>query len=109
MLEVLFLFPLCAGLLTLLLPSRTVRRGLLLLVAVTHLALSLLTLLAVGRGQTPSAFFGLLEPDAVGVLFLALASTLFCAASARAFRTVTPSPTPRNAASRPASASFWRP
>ena len=80
MLEVLFLFPLCAGLLTLLLPSRTVRRGLLLLVAVTHLALSLLTLLAVGRGQTPSAFFGLLEPDAVGVLFLALASTLFCAA-----------------------------
>ena len=81
MLEVLFLFPLCAGLLTLLLPSRTVRRGLLLLVAVTHLVLSLLTLLAVGRGQTPSAFFGLLEPDAVGVLFLTLASTLFCAAS----------------------------
>ena len=34
MLEVLFLLPLCAGLLILLLPSRTVMRDLLLLVAV---------------------------------------------------------------------------
>ncbi|HJA78819.1 proton-conducting transporter membrane subunit [uncultured Desulfovibrio sp.] len=81
MLEVLFFLPLGTGLLMLGLPSRALRRCLLLLVAVTHLALSLLTLLAVGRGETPAALGGLLAPDAVGALFLGLASTLFAAAS----------------------------
>ena len=81
MLEVLFFLPLGAGLLMLALPSRAVRRCLLLLVAAAHLTLTLLTLLAVGRGETPAALGGLLAPDAVGVLFLGLASTLFAAAS----------------------------
>lgn len=81
MLEALFFIPLCAGLLSFVLPTPLLWRGLLLVTAVAHFLLTLLALHAVGNGQTPEALAGLMAPDALSMLFLTLASTLFLAAS----------------------------
>ncbi len=79
-LALLLLIPLLAGLL-MFVPGAWPRRGLLVATALAHLALSCLTLRAVKQGEAPSALFGLLQPDALGVVFLMLASILFTAAA----------------------------
>ncbi|HJD96256.1 proton-conducting transporter membrane subunit [Mailhella massiliensis] len=79
-LALLLIIPLLAGLL-MFLPGAWPRRGLLTATAFSHLALSCLTLRAVLNDEKPSALFGLLQPDALGVVFLMLASVLFTAAS----------------------------
>lgn len=81
MLEYLLFAPLCAGLLMLLLGNTTVCRGLLLLTAVLHTALSVKLAADVSGGLHPQALAGLLAPDALGTLFLVLASVLFLVAS----------------------------
>ena len=81
MLECLLFAPLCAGLLMLLLGNTTVCRGLLLLTAVLHTALSVKLADDVSGGLHPQALAGLLAPDALGTLFLVLASVLFLVAS----------------------------
>ena len=81
MLECLLFAPLCAGLLMLLLGNTTVCRGLLLLTAVLHTALSVKLAADVSGGLHPQALAGLLAPDALGTLFLVLASVLFLVAS----------------------------
>ena len=80
MLECLLFAPLCAGLLMLLLGNTTVCRGLLLLTAVLHTALSVKLAADVSGGLHPQALAGLLAPDALGTLFLVLASVLFLVA-----------------------------
>ena len=81
MLECLLFAPLCAGLLMLLLGNTSVCRGLLLLTAVLHTALSVKLAADVSGGLHPQALAGLLAPDALGTLFLVLASVLFLVAS----------------------------
>ena len=78
---ILLLFvPLVAGAL-MLIPGSWPRRALLPLTAVAHTLLSIVTLNAVRAGEPLSALGGLLKPDALGVVFLMLASILFLAAS----------------------------
>lgn len=81
MLEALLFLPLGAGLIMLLVGNAAFCRGLLPLTALGHVTLSLLTVARVARGEQPCALGGLLAPDALGALFLALASLLFLAAS----------------------------
>ena len=121
MLEALLFLPLGAGLIMLLVGNAAFCRGLLPLTALGHVTLSLLTVARVARGEQPCALGGLLAPDALGALFLALASLLFLAASIYAVGYLreggNPGRTtsgrlhqrPGAAASRPVSASFWRP
>ena len=77
MLTALPLVPLLAGLLALALPADGPRRALLVLAGLIHLAL---TLTCFVHPPAP-AYGGLLELDALGQLFLTLASLLFVAAS----------------------------
>jgi len=51
------------------------------LTALVHTALAAVIAVRVARGESPSELGGLLAPDALGVLFLMLASLLFLAAS----------------------------
>ena len=125
MLECLLFAPLCAGLLMLLLGNTTVCRGLLLLTAVLHTALSVKLAADVSGGLHPQALAGLLAPDALGTLLpRAGQSVLFLVASVYGVgylrdealitertsildgRAFTNAP---NAASRPACASSSRP
>lgn len=79
-LAMLLLTPLIAGVL-MFIPGAWPRRPLLVLTAAAHLVLSLLVIGDVNSGGRPSALSGLLQPDALGVVFLLLASVLFLAAS----------------------------
>lgn len=81
MLEALLFLPLCAGLIMLAVGNAAFCRGLLPLTGLAHAALSLLTAARVAHGEKPTALGGLLAPDPLGALFLALASLLFLAAS----------------------------
>ena len=81
MLEALILLPLVAGALMLAVGNAAFCRALLPLTGAGHVALSLATVAAVASGQRPSALGGLMAPDALGALFLILASLLFFAAS----------------------------
>ena len=80
MLALLLLVPLIAGTI-MFLPGSWPRRGLLPLTAIAHTGLSIHTLNAVRAGEHPTALGGMLQPDALGVVFLMLASLLFLAAS----------------------------
>ena len=88
--------------------------------ALAHTALAATIAVRVARGETPSELGGLLAPDALGVLFLMLASLLFLAASFYAvkknasaniptFWITGASPMRRNAASQPACVFFSEP
>ena len=79
-LALLLIVPLLAGLF-MFLPGSWPRRGLLVLTALAHLALSSLTLRALLAGEKPVSPSGLLQPDMLGAVFLMLASVLFTAAS----------------------------
>lgn len=81
MLESLIFLPLAAGCAMLLAGNSTFCRFLLPCVGAAHTALSAWTIALVGAGEKPSALWGLLAPDALGALFLMLASALFLAAS----------------------------
>lgn len=84
MLLALLCIPLVAGLALLVIPHATLRRGLLVATALTHLALSIGVFWQV-RANRPVHSMALLrdiiEPDALGTLFLLLASILFVAAA----------------------------
>ena len=80
MLILLLFVPVVAGA-VMFIPGSWPRRPLLPLVALIHTLLSGMTLNAVRTGKAPSALGGLLQPDALGVIFLMLASLLFLAAS----------------------------
>ncbi len=77
---VLLLTPVVAGTL-MFIPGRFPRRFLLIVAALLHLVFTILIVRAVNEGSSPSAFGGLICPDALGVLFLIPASILFTAAS----------------------------
>ncbi|WP_446424919.1 proton-conducting transporter transmembrane domain-containing protein [Mailhella sp.] len=78
---ILLLFvPLVAGAL-MFIPGAWPRRALLPLTAAVHTVLSIIVLNAVRAGEPLSALGGMLKPDALGVIFLMLASILFLAAS----------------------------
>lgn len=79
-LALLLLVPLLAGLL-MFVPGSWPRRGLLVITALAHLALSALTLRDLLSGAKPVGLFGLLQPDMLGAVFLMLAAVLFTAAS----------------------------
>ncbi len=81
MLEALVLIPFCAGLLMLILSSSALCRTLLMLTALAHSLISLWLCAQVALERKPVALGGLLAPDALGTLFLILASLLFLAAS----------------------------
>ena len=81
MLTALILIPLCAGCIMLLWGRAVICRVGLPLTALAHTALAALTAVRVGKGENPAELNGLLAPDALGVLFLMLASLLFLAAS----------------------------
>lgn len=81
MLEILAIFPVVAGFLMLLAGKVTVCRFLLVNTALVHFVCSLMTCIAVGRGENPAGLGGIIAPDALGCLFLILASTLFLMAS----------------------------
>ncbi|MBO4318665.1 MAG: NADH dehydrogenase FAD-containing subunit [Mailhella sp.] len=78
---VLLLTPIVAGTL-MFIPGRFPRRLLLAAAAMLHLVCTFLIVHAVNAGDPPSAFGGLVCPDALGILFLMPASILFTAASA---------------------------
>ena len=80
MLTLLLFVPLVAGV-AMFIPGAWPRRPLLPVVALIHTILSGMTLSAVRSGEKISALGGLLQPDALGVIFLMLASILFLAAS----------------------------
>ncbi|MBQ4615640.1 MAG: NADH dehydrogenase FAD-containing subunit [Mailhella sp.] len=80
MLTLLLFVPLVAGVIFLI-PGSLPRRPLLPMVAAMHTLLSGMTLNAVRKGEKISALGGILQPDALGVIFLMLASILFLAAS----------------------------
>ncbi len=78
---ILLLFvPLVAGAL-MFIPGAWPRRALLPITAAVHTVLSVIVLNAVRAGKPLSALGGMLKPDALGVVFLVLASILFLAAS----------------------------
>ena len=79
-LALLLIVPLLAGLL-MFVPGSWPRRTLLVATAVAHLALSSLLLRDLLQGGHPTAIFGLLQPDILGVVFLMLAAVLFTAAA----------------------------
>ena len=80
MLTLLLFVPLVAGV-AMFIPGAWPRRPLLPVVALIHTILSSMTLSAVRSGEKISALGGMLQPDALGVIFLMLASILFLAAS----------------------------
>ena len=79
----LLLLPLLGGVLMLLVPGAVPRYALLLTVAGLHMLLSLLLAcrLLLLPGEGPVGLAGLMRPDALGALFLCLASILFVAAA----------------------------
>ncbi|MBR3880272.1 MAG: NADH dehydrogenase FAD-containing subunit, partial [Mailhella sp.] len=79
-LTLLLFVPLIAGAI-MFLPGAWPRRMLLPLVAIAHTLLATITLYQVNTGARPVALGGILQPDALGVVFLMLASILFLAAS----------------------------
>ena len=79
MLTLLLFVPVVAGI-VMFIPGSWPRRQLLPVVGLIHTLLSLMTLNAVRKGEKLSALGGLLQPDALGVIFLMLASILFLAA-----------------------------
>ena len=81
MLTALLFIPLCAGCVMLLWGRAVVCRLGLPITGMAHTALAAIITARVARGESPSALGGLLAPDALGVLFLMLASLLFLAAS----------------------------
>ena len=81
MLTALLFIPLCAGCIMLLWGRAVICRLGLPLTALAHTALAASIAVKVARGEAPSELGGLLAPDALGVLFLMLASLLFLAAS----------------------------
>ena len=81
MLTALIIIPLCAGCIMLLWGSAVICRVGLPFTALAHTALAVITAVRVGKGEKPAELGGLLAPDALGVLFLVLASLLFLAAS----------------------------
>ena len=76
----LLLLPLIAGL-CMLIPGRWSRRGLLVAVATDHSLLTFHLLFSTKDGGSSPALLGLLQPDALGMVFLVLASILFLAAA----------------------------
>ncbi|MBO4684377.1 MAG: NADH dehydrogenase FAD-containing subunit, partial [Desulfovibrio sp.] len=78
MLELLLFTPLAAGA-VMFIPGAWPRRLLLLLTAVAHIALASVVFTQVNANEKPAALGGLLEPDALGVVFLMIASILFLA------------------------------
>ena len=80
MLILLLFVPVIAGI-VMFIPGSWPRRPLLPVVALAHLLLSVMTLNAVRSDEKISALGGLLQPDALGVIFLMLVSILFLAAS----------------------------
>ncbi|MDD4701314.1 MAG: proton-conducting transporter membrane subunit [Desulfovibrio sp.] len=80
MLVALLFLPLVAGCI-ILLGTKAMGRIILPLTALGHVALAAWTTHAVATGAEPRALNGLLAPDALGALFLMLASLLFLAAS----------------------------
>lgn len=81
MLEALIILPLLSGALMLIVGNAAFCRALLPIAGAGHVCFSLATVIEVASGARPSAFGGLLAPDALGALFLILASLLFFAAS----------------------------
>ncbi|MBQ4567314.1 MAG: NADH dehydrogenase FAD-containing subunit [Desulfovibrio sp.] len=81
MLDALLILPLLAAIIMLLVGNAAFCRALLLLTAIGHTALSLAACIRVARGEAPEGMMGLMTPDALGALFLMLASLLFLAAS----------------------------
>ena len=81
MLETLILLPCAAAVLMLLVSNGAFCRLLLPLVGICHTSISCWTIAQVSSGTRLSALGGLLAPDALGALFLMLASLLFLAAS----------------------------
>ena len=81
MLIALIAFPVGTGLVMLFFGRALLCRLLLPLTAMVHTALTSAIALKVSRGLTPSALGGMLAPDALGVLFLAIASVLFLVVS----------------------------
>lgn len=81
MLILLLLLPFCSGCLMLAGGRPAACRTALLLTALAHTGLAALVAVRVGRGETPSAWGGLLAPDALGTLFLLLSSVLFLASA----------------------------
>ncbi len=75
--------PLVSGLF-MLVPGRWPRRCLLLCTALVHTVLCALILRGVAAGEAGPSLYGLLLPDALGAVFLMIASILFLAASAYA-------------------------
>lgn len=76
--------PLLAGLALLIIPNATLRRGLLVATSLTHLALSIGVFWQLQRGKPVRSITllqDIIEPDALGTLFLMLASILFVAAT----------------------------
>ena len=81
MLESLVFLPLLAGGIMLAVGNSSLCRLLLPLVALVHTGISPCVIIRVACGERPAGFFGLLAPDALGTLFLMLASLLFLATS----------------------------
>lgn len=81
MLELLVLLPALAGIIMLLAGNATFCRRLLAIVAICHTAISSCIVYLVAIGSRPQGMWGLLAPDALGGLFLMLASLLFLACS----------------------------
>lgn len=84
MLEALLCIPLLAGIAMLCIPGALARRALLLLTALLHLSLTVAVFLRVRAKEafnTIAPLNEIVEPDALGTLFLLLASLLFLAAS----------------------------
>ncbi|MBO4336370.1 MAG: NADH dehydrogenase FAD-containing subunit, partial [Desulfovibrio sp.] len=81
MLIALIAFPIGTGLVMLFFGHALLCRLLLPLTAMVHTALTTAIALQLSRGMTPSALGGMLAPDALGVLFLGIASVLFLVVS----------------------------
>lgn len=81
MLEILVFLPLLAGCIMLVVGNAAFCRLLLPLVALVHTLISIRTVAGIAKGERLEGLFGLLAPDALGALFLILASLLFLAAS----------------------------
>ena len=81
MLIALVLLPVCMGIVMLLWGRASLCRLGLPFVAVVHTLLASATAHSVAQGESPRALNGMLAPDALGVLFLMLASILFLAVS----------------------------
>ena len=82
MLTALLFIPLCAGCIMLLWGRAVICRLGLPLTALAHTALAAAIAVRVARGEALSELGGLLAPDALGVLFLMLASLLKVAGNA---------------------------